>query len=63
MVGVSSIRALDWTAEGELSTVDRLDLLVTLLEASIPEVRYELVCAVEALALREREVSVQVTVS
>jgi hypothetical protein len=26
-------------------------------------VRYELVCAVEALALREREVSVQVTVS
>jgi hypothetical protein len=63
VVGVSSIRALGWTSEGELSTVDRLDLLVTLLETSIPEVRYELVCAVEALALREREVSFQVTVS
>lgn len=62
-MGLASIRALDWTADGELSTSDRLDLLRTLVDCSLPEVQYELVCVVEALSMRQLEVSEQVTVS
>jgi len=62
-MGLTSIRALDWTADGELSASDRLDLLRTLVDCSLPEVQYELVCVVEALSLMQVDVSAQVTVS
>jgi hypothetical protein len=62
-MGLASIRALQWTAEGELSPSDRLDLLRSLVHCSVPEVQYELVRAVELLSVTQLDVSSQVTLS
>ncbi|EAQ68866.1 hypothetical protein SynRS9909_01001 [Synechococcus sp. RS9909] len=63
-MGLASIRALHWTAEGELSPSDRLDLLRSLVvHCSVPEVQYELVRTVELLSVTQLDVSRQVTLS
>ena len=62
-MGEVPIRALQWTAEGELSSSDRFDLLRSLVDCSLPEVQYELVVAMERLSLPQLDVSTQVTIS
>ena len=56
-----SIQALHWTMDGELIPCDRLVLLNTLIQDSVPDVQLELIRVVEELALAERRVTPQVS--
>ena len=54
-------RALNWTADGELDPVDKIELLNNLIRQGMPSEQIELIQVVEKLALFQPEATVQVS--
>ncbi|MCP4973177.1 MAG: hypothetical protein GY914_05805 [Prochlorococcus sp.] len=55
------LRALGWNGDGELIPCDRLDLLKTLVQESLPDVQFELIEIIETMPVEQVEATSQVT--
>lgn len=55
------LSALGWNGDGELIPCDRLDLLKTLVQESLPDVQFELIEIIETMPVEQVEATSQVT--